>query len=102
VKKVLVDLHPPSLPHLVMGGDLPVDVKSNAAIEEDKDEEEAAWTRRAYKAITFSPPGSAGGPSGLRPSHLSECCRKQFQGAPLAQALGEFARTALFHAFLQP
>jgi len=41
VKKALVDLHSPSLPHLVMGGDLPVDVKSNVAIEEDKDEEEA-------------------------------------------------------------
>lgn len=99
VKKALVDLHPPSLPHLVMGADLPVDVKSNVAIEEDKDEEDAAWTKRAYRAITSFPPGSAGGPSGLRPSHLSECCRKQGQGAPLAQALGQFARTALFHAF---
>jgi len=82
-----------------MGGDLPVDVKSNVAIEEDKDEEEAAWTRRAYQAFTSLPPGSAGGPSGLRPSYLSECCRKQGQGAPLAQALGKFACTALFHAF---
>jgi len=95
----MVDLHPPNLPHLVMGGDLPVDVKSNVAIEEDKDEEEATWTKRAYEAITSFPPGSAGGPSGLRPSHLSECCQKQGQGAPLAQALGQFVRTALFRAF---
>jgi len=42
-----------------MGADLPVEVKSNTAIGEDKDEEDDAWTKRGYQAITSFLPGAA-------------------------------------------
>jgi hypothetical protein len=60
VKQALLDLHPVSHPHLVMGADLPMDVASNVTFEGDKEAEEAEWTMRARRAITSFPPGSAG------------------------------------------
>ena len=102
MRQALVDLHPSAKPHLLPGADLPTEVASNVAFEGDKDAQDAEWTKMARKAITSFPPGSAGGPSGLRPVHLNECCRKLGQGAPLAHALGQFARVALLQAFPAP
>ena len=102
VRQALMDLHPPAQPHLVPGDDLPTEVASNVALEGDKDAQDAEWTKIARRAIASFPPGSAGGPSGLRPVHLSECCRKMGQGAALAHALGQFARVALQQAFPAP
>ena len=102
VQRALVDLHPPSQPHLAPRDDLPVEVVSNVAIEGDEDAEVAEWTKRAQEAITSFPPGSAGGPSGLRPVHLRECCRKPSHGLQLAHALGQLARIAARQAFPAP
>ena len=79
-----------------------MNVASHVAFEGDKDTQEAEWTKIARRAIASFPPGSSGGPSGLRPVHLSECCRKLGEGAPLAHALGQFAQVALTPAFPAP
>ena len=102
VRQALLDLHPPAQAHLVPGDDLPTYIASNAAFDGDRDAQDAEWTKVARRAISSFPPGSARGPSGLRPVHLSECCRKMGQGAPLAHALGQFARVALGQAFPAP
>ena len=84
VERVLRDLHPPALPHLVAGADLPMSIASSlAGPVTEEDDGESEWARKAWSAITSFPPGSAGGPSGLRPIRLSECCRKLGSGSPL-------------------
>ena len=97
VERALWDLHPQPLPHLVAGDDLPTSVPNSLAGPED--EEDDPWAKKAWRAITSFPPGSAGGPSGLRPIHLSECCRKMGPGSPLVQAIGAFAKVAVTSAF---
>lgn len=101
VERVLRELHPPAHPHLVAGEDLPVSKPNSFADrgEEGDDDGETLWAKRAWSAVTSFPPGSAGGPSGLRPIHLGECCRKLGPGSPLVRAIGAFARVALSTAF---
>ena len=100
VERVLRDLHPPALPHLVAGVDLPQSTASTLGGQaREEDDGESEWAKKAWSAITSFPPGSAGGPSGLRPIHLSECCRKLGSGSPLVQALGAFAEVAVTSAF---
>ena len=90
-------LHPISQPHLVAGADLPSLVQGSLGEGTDADTEEPKWAKRAWDAISSFPPGSAGGPSGLRPVHLKECCRKLGEGSSLVQALGTFSEVAITH-----
>lgn len=100
VERVLRDLHPQAQPHLVAGADLPKHAPNNLAGQgRDAEECEREWNKRAWSAVTSFPPGSAGGPSGLRPAHLGECCRKLGPGSPLVRALGTFAEVALTTTF---
>jgi hypothetical protein len=99
VDRVLRELHPPPQPHMVAGDALPSSAPGGLAHEGEEAEKAEIWAKRAWSAITSFPPGSAGGPSGLRPTHLKEVCRKLGAGAPLVQALGAFAETALTKAF---
>ena len=100
VESALRGLHPQALPHLVAGGALPASVQGSLPSEAEAEENgEPTWAKRAWDAITSFPPGSAGGPSGLRPIHLSECCRKIGEGSTLVQALGMFTETALTNTF---
>jgi hypothetical protein len=100
VERVLRELHPAAQPHLVADNNMPRS-HANGLGGRNGDEQESAreWSKRAWSAVTSFPPGSAGGPSGLRPVHLSECCRKLGPGSPLVQALGALAEVALTSAF---
>ena len=99
VEQALQDLHPEALPHLVGGDDLPRTIPNSLANQAGEEQEQDTWAKRAWSAVTSFPPRSAGGPSGLRPIHLSECCRKLGPGSPLVHALGALAETALTAAF---
>ena len=100
VEKTLRGLHPQALPHLVAGDSLPASATGSMADNMGAEEDgESMWARRAWAAISSFPPGSAGGPSGLRPIHLTECCRKLGAGSPLVQALGSLSETALTNTF---
>ena len=46
-------------------------------------------------AIVSFPPGSAAGPSGLRPTHLKECLKKVGVGSSLLMTLGRLAAAAI-------
>ena len=67
--------------------------------DENKEELKKQWAHKAWSAITSFQPGSAGGPSGLRPIHLSECCHKDGPRSALVRAIASFAEVALTHAF---
>ena len=58
-------------------------------------EEEKTWDRRIRTAVTKFPPGSAPGPSGLRPSHLKECLRKAGSASCLMAGMAPFVRAAV-------
>ena len=51
------------------------------------DDEEMEWPKLIERAIASFPPGSASGPSGLRPVHLQDCVKKARAGAPLVDSL---------------
>ena len=92
-------LHPNASPHVVAGVDLPSLVKGSLGSDTGADAEEPKWAKRAWDAISSFPPGTAGGPSGLRPVHLKECCRKLGEGSSLVQAVGTFSEVDITHAF---
>ena len=46
-------------------------------------------------ALKAFPPGSAPGPSGLRPAHLKDCLERSSSSAPLLSGMLAFARTAV-------
>ena len=66
----LRSLHPTAEP-VATGGDhaLPDFIDSGFQDNEDA----CDWGRLAWQAVTTFAPGSAPGPSGLRPGHLKEC-----------------------------
>ena len=78
----------------------PVDLNSISAridpaisMLEDPDDDE--WPKAVRRAIQSFPPGSAGGPSGLRPSHLQDILRKRGCEAGLVQSLANLSRLAI-------
>ena len=60
-------------------------------------EEGCEWGALAWRAVTSFSPGSAPGPSGLRPGHLKDCLGKAGKGSALQAALGKFAQTGIEH-----
>ena len=76
-------LHPnaplPTVPLRVRGLDLPdipADPNDLAAWLAERSEKEAEEAKRMTTAVKAFPPGSAAGPSGLRPAHLKECLER--------------------------
>jgi hypothetical protein len=55
------------------------------------------WGKLAWQAVTTFAPGSAPGPSGLRPGHLKECLQKEGKGSALQGALGSLAKLGIEH-----
>ena len=99
VEKALRELHPPAQPHLVAGDALPSAVQGNLAGDMEEAEKAEMWEKRVWSAITSFPPGSAGGPSGLRPTHLKEIRRKLGPGTPVVAAIGVFVEVAVTTTF---
>ena len=96
VVKRLQGLHP-NAPPIATGGDtaLPDHIDPRISTEED----ECEWGKLAWNAVTSFSPGSAPGPSGLRPGHLKECLGTAGRGSSLQCALGELAQTGIEHGF---
>jgi len=67
--------------------------RSIPCAEDEADDQD--WDKRVKLAITKFPPGSAPGPSGLRPSHLKECLRKNGTAGNLMMGLTSFVRVAI-------
>ena len=86
----LRNLHPDG-PTPVLGGSshLP---RTNGAHPELED---AEWAQAAFQAVASFPPGSAAGPSGLRPCHLKECLRRPGSCAALQSGLGAFVEAGV-------
>ena len=99
VEKALRELHPPPQPHMVAVDALPSAVQGNLAGDMEEAEKAEVWEKRVWSAITSFPPGSAGGPSGLRPTHLKEICRKLGPGTPVVAAIGVFVEVAVTTTF---
>ena len=86
-------LHPTGTP--VSLGDayaLPVHVSSGLSTGGTSDPD---WARLVQDAISSFPPGSAPGPSGLRPCHLRDCMRKPGQASSLLQAITSLVTKAV-------
>ena len=99
VEEALRVLHPPAQAHLVAGDALPQAVRGNLVGDPSDAENADIWAKRVWAAIASFPPGSAGGPSGLRPTHLKELCRKLGAGTPMVEALGVFVEIATTSGF---
>ena len=85
----LRELHPEGPPiALGQGALLP------ASLDPQLELEPSEWTRIAVQAIASFPPGSAAGPTGLRPCHLKECLRRPGSCAVLHSGLGSFVEAA--------
>jgi hypothetical protein len=86
----LRDLHPTGNP-VHLGGDhqLPTDNGFRASGDT------ADWEDRTVKAVARFPPGSAPGPSGLRPSHLKDCFKRPGSALALRAGLAAFVHTAI-------
>ena len=60
-------------------------------------EDACDWGKLAWKAVSSFAPGSAPGPSGLRPGHLKECLQKEGRASSLQGALGSLAQLSIEH-----
>ena len=85
----LRDLHPSGQPIALGGeGELPLSIPTDLNVADTE------WGKRAVLAIASFPPGSATGPSGLRPCHLKECLRRPGSCSALQGGLGAFIEAA--------
>ena len=85
-------LHPQAAP-IVTGSDTPLPDHIDPMISNDDDE--CDWGKLAWDAVSSFAPGSAPGPSGLRPSHLKDCMQKVGKGSSLQCALGALAQVGI-------
>ena len=81
----LRELHPTG-PEVKLGGDSPLPSLTDPQFSD--------WAPAALQAVASFPPGSAAGPSGLRPCHLKECLRRPGSCAALQNGLGAFVEVA--------
>ena len=89
VSAKLRDLHPDG-PQVQLGtAELPDSLPPPA----DEVEQEE-WEMRVKTAVSRFPPGSAPGPSGLRPCHLKECMRRSGMETCILQGLSAFTQAA--------
>ena len=84
----LADLHPSGMP-VRLGPDQVLPVRHVAEWPEVPD-----WDSRVAKATMAFPPGSAGGPSGLRPAHLKDCLKRTGSANVLLLGLSAFVQKA--------
>lgn len=85
----LRDLHPTAPPVIRGSGSLlPEWLDSPISLEPDE------YAQIAMQAVTSFPPGSAAGPTGLRPCHLKDCLRRPGACAVLRCGLGSFVEAA--------
>ena len=92
VMERLRSLHPHA-PPITIGGDslFPGSIDPMLSTPEDP----CDWGQLAWKAVTSFAPGSAPGPSGLRPAHLKDCLQKVGKGSALQVALGALAQMGI-------
>ena len=92
----LKSLHPSAAP-VPTGGDaaLPCHIDSGT----NTSDEACDWGKLAWDAVSSFSPGSAAGPSGLRPSHLKECLGTTGKGSSFQCALGELACAGIEKGF---
>ena len=87
----LKELHPIG-EQVSLGGDNPL---PRIGDEPGADLDEDEWPIRLMKALTAFPPGSAPGPSGLRPGHLKDLLRRPGTSGALLEGLLGFCRAAI-------
>ena len=82
-------LHPHG-PPVELGGNSTPPPYVDPALEMEAPE----WARLVLQAVAGFPPGSAAGPSGLRPCHVKECLRRPGSCAALQSGLAAFTEAA--------
>jgi hypothetical protein len=90
VSERLRALHPAHGPELGPQGDLPDHVPTFG-----EEPERPHLGKLVEEAILSFGPGSAAGPTGLRPSHLKDCLSKAGVGTELCEALGGWCDVAI-------
>ena len=85
-------LHP-TAPPVVTGGDTALPDFLDPRLSDADDA--CDWGKLAWKAVSSFSPGSAPGPSGLRPGHLKECLQKEGRASSLQGALGSLAQLSI-------
>ena len=90
VAATLTRLHPVG-EAVALGADpeLPSTMECDCELSDDE------WPLAVRKAAVAFPPGSAPGPSGLRPMHLKECLERINSGSALLAGLTSFAQAAI-------
>ena len=85
-------LHPAAAP-VATGGDTNLPDHMDISLSDGDDA--CDWGFLAWQAVTSFSPGSAPGPSGLRPGHLKDCLQKVGKGSALQAALGRLAQMGI-------
>ncbi len=88
VNSKLRDLHPDGPPVVLGTAELPMQMPAGEELEQEE------WEKLVKLAVSRFPPGSAAGPSGLRPSHLKECLRRSGMESCVVQGLSAFTQAA--------
>ena len=88
VQEKLALLHPTAPPLHLRALNLDAHVGVDVAV----DDPSFSWEDACWDAVRTFPPGSASGPSGLRPSHLKKCLERDGKGCTLHEALVELCK----------